>query len=74
MNKHRRCFTFNCDGVPTGNHWECDRCRARIHAASEAATRQAKQTPHAGGSFQRAYRDVSHPQVALGPEGDSVTL
>lgn len=74
MNQPRRCFTFGCPNVPEGNNWECARCRARIHAASEAATRQAKQTPHAGGSFQRACRDVSHPPLASGPESDDVTL
>jgi hypothetical protein len=37
----RRCFTRGCAGIPVGTAWECDECRARIHAASEAATARA---------------------------------
>ena len=34
----RTCFTRGCNGIPTGNNWECDDCRQRIHEASVAAT------------------------------------
>jgi hypothetical protein len=37
----RHCFTRGCPGTPQGNAWECDVCRARIHAASVAATERA---------------------------------
>jgi hypothetical protein len=34
----RKCFSLTCPNMAEPGHWECDQCRARIHAASEAAT------------------------------------
>jgi hypothetical protein len=38
----RHCFSLTCPNTPTGSHWECDQCRARIHLASERATARAE--------------------------------
>ncbi|NLX55171.1 MAG: hypothetical protein GXY58_08660 [Planctomycetaceae bacterium] len=59
MNKHRRCFTYNCPNTPTGTHWECDRCRALIHKASIATTRRAEQAKELAASL---------PHTRLGSE------